>query len=67
VVQRAAQAMDGDDAPHAGDDSGKHTRIFAEIAAAFGAATKSGFTQDSKEVASAHPGHDTQVGAQPVG
>ena len=23
--------MDGDDAPHAGDDSGKHTRIFAGI------------------------------------
>jgi hypothetical protein len=26
--------MDGDDAPHAGDDSGKHQRIFAEIAPA---------------------------------
>ena len=24
--------MDGDDAPHAGDDSGKHLCIFAEIA-----------------------------------
>ena len=24
--------MDGDDAPHAGDDSGKHLRIFADIA-----------------------------------
>ena len=59
--------MDGDDAPHAGDDSGKHVHIFAEIDAAFGAATESGFNPDSKEVASAHPGHDTQVGAELVG
>jgi len=29
VVRGTAQAMDGDDAPHAGDDSGKHDYIFA--------------------------------------
>jgi hypothetical protein len=34
MVRRAAQALDGDDAPQAGDDSGKHACIFAGIASA---------------------------------
>ncbi|GAB3474197.1 hypothetical protein GCM10011496_27460 [Polaromonas eurypsychrophila] len=50
--------MDSDDAPHAGNDSGKHGRIFAEIAVAYGAAPELGLEEAPNKPPAArdHPG-----------
>ena len=42
MIQRATQVVNGGDAPHAGDDSGEHARIFADQRTALSRTRKSG-------------------------